>query len=381
MKSRQASSAGETDITCPPAPVGVIEGSRADVSFIAGLLLDKFLYHLPLYRQHLRLQDAGFKLSRPWLTQLTQQAIALLEPIYEAQLASIRRSRVKAMDETPIKAGQSGHGKMKGGYFWPVIGELDEIVFPFCPSRAAHHIEQILGGAPPMPDDSAASPAVLLTDGYAAYESYAKNSGLLHAQCWAHSRRKFFEAQSIEPEKAAQALDHIGALYAVEAHIRENQISGEAKRAYRQQYAAPLVAAFFVWVQRQFDEQGFLPSSPPTKALAYVRERKAGLSIFLDDPEVPIDTNHLERALRVIPMGRKNWLFCWTEVGAKHAGIIQSLLVTCRLQKIDPYDYLVDVLQRVGQHPAAEVDLLTPRLWKHQFADNPMRSDLYKIQT
>jgi len=379
LKSRQASTAGETLITCPPAPVGIIEGSRADVSFIVGLLLDKFLYHLPLYRQHLRLQDAGFKLSRPWLTQLTQQAIALLEPIYEAQLASIRQSRVKSMDETPIKAGQSGDGKMKRGYFWPVYGELDEIVFPFCPSRAAHHIERILGGAPPIPDDSATSPAVLLTDGYAAYESYAKNSGLLHAQCWAHSRRKFFEAQSIEPEKAAQALDQIGALYAVEAHIRENNLTGETKRAYRQQHATPLVATFFVWVQRQFDEQGFLPSSPLTKALAYVRERQAGLSIYLDDPEVPIDTNHLERALRVIPMGRRNWLFCWTEVGAKQAGIIQSLLVTCRLQKIDPYDYLVDVLQRVGQHPAAEVAQLTPRHWKQHFAENPMRSDLYCI--
>ena len=379
LKSRQASTVGETAITCPPAPVGVIEGSRADVSFIAGLLLDKFLYHLPLYRQHLRLQDAGFKLSRPWLTQLTQQAIALLEPIYEAQLASIRQSRVKSMDETPIKAGRSGHGKMKSGYFWPVVGELDEIVFPFCPSRAAHHIEKILGGAPP-PDDSATSPAVLLTDGYAAYESYAKNSGLLHAQCWAHSRRKFFEAQSIEPEKAAEALDQIGALYAVEAHIRENNLAGEAKRAYRQQHAAPLVAAFFVWVQRQFDAQGFLPSSPLTKALAYVRERQAGLSIFLDDPEVPIDTNHLERALRVIPMGRKNWLFCWTEVGAKYAGIIQSLLVTCRLQKIDPYDYLVDVMQRVGQHPAADVAQLTPKQWKQHFAENPLRSDLYSIR-
>lgn len=142
------------------------------------------------------------------------------------------------------------------------------------------------------------------------YECYAKNSGLLHAQCWAHSRRKFFEAQSIEPEKAAQALDQIGALYAVEAHIRENNLTGEEKRVCRQQKAAPLVAAFFVWVQRQFDEQGFLPSSPLTKALAYVRERHAGLSIFLDDPEVPIDTNHLERALRVIPMGRCSGMCC-----------------------------------------------------------------------
>ncbi|WP_144021313.1 transposase domain-containing protein, partial [Caballeronia sordidicola] len=96
------------------------------------------------------------------------------------------------------------------------------------------------------------------------------------------------------------------------------------------------------------------------------------------DPDVPIDTNHLERALRVIPLGRKNWMFSWTELGARHIGIVQSLIVTCRLHDIDPYDYLVDVLQRVGQHPASLAEQLTPRLWKTLFAKNPLRSDLYE---
>ncbi len=91
---------------------------------------------------------------------------------------------------------------------------------------------------------------------------------------------------------------------------------------------------------------------------------------------MPIDTNHLERALRVIPMGRKNWLFCWSEVGARQVGIIQSLLTTCRLQGVDPYTYLVDVLQRVALHPARDTIELTPRLWKERFAANPLRSDL-----
>jgi transposase len=111
--------------------------------------------------------------------------------------------------------------------------------------------------------------------------------------------------------------------------------------------------------------------------LAYVRDRRGGLEIFLDDPDVPIDTNHIERALRPIPMGKKNWMFCWTEVGARHAGIVQSLIATCRLHDIDPTTYLVDVLQRVGQHPASGVAELTPRLWKQHFAHDPLRSDLH----
>jgi len=95
-------------------------------------VVDKFAYHMPLYRLHRRLQDAGFSVSRPWLTQLVEKAADLLSPIYEAQLASIRDSRVKAMDETPIKAGQaSGGGKMKQAYFWPIYGERDEVCFPF----------------------------------------------------------------------------------------------------------------------------------------------------------------------------------------------------------------------------------------------------------
>ena len=116
-----------------------------------------------------------------------------------------------------------------------------------------------------------------------------------------------------------------------------------------------------------------------TKALAYARNRRVALEVFLTDPAVPVDTNHLERTLRPIPMGRKNWNFCWTELGAKHVGILQSLLTTCRLHNVDPYDYLVDVLQRIDQHPAASVDQLTPRLWKEHFSKSPLRSDLHQL--
>jgi hypothetical protein len=126
----------------------VLDHSRADVSFLAGLLVDKMAYHLPLYRQHQRLADAGITVSRPWLTQLVHQGAGLLEPVYDAQLASIRSSRVIAMDETPIKAGQAGPGKMKGCYFWPVYGEQHEVCFPFCESRRGEHIKQILGTRP-----------------------------------------------------------------------------------------------------------------------------------------------------------------------------------------------------------------------------------------
>lgn len=356
-----------------PAPAGVLEGSRADVSFVAGLLMDKFAWHLPLYRQHQRLAAAGITVSRAWLTQLAQQSISLLEPIYTAQFDSVRASRVKAMDETPIKAGRSGHGKLRTGYFWPVYGERDEICFPYHPSRSAAFVTQALG-LEHEPN------AVLLSDGYAAYEQYAEKTGIHHARCWAHARRGFFEALSAEPASVAEALEQIKALYAIEEDIRELELVGEAKQLHRLTHSKPRVDLFFEWIDRQLRRAGFTPSNPFIQALSYARERRAGLEVFLTDPDVPIDTNHLERALRVVPMGRRSWLFCWTELGAKHVGIIQSLIVTCRLHGIDPYTYLVDVLQRVGEHPASRVAELTPRLWKQHFAANPLRSDIHEFQ-
>ena len=359
-------------ISCAPAPAGVIDGSRAEVSFVAGLLVDKFAYHLPLYRQHQRLQDSGIDVSRPWLTQLSQRSISLLEPIYDAQFDSILSSRVKAMDETPVKAGRKERGKMKLAYFWPVYGEHNEVCFPFSSSREGENVQRILGL-----DHKPGS--VILTDGYAAYASYAKKVGIAHALCWSHSRREFVEAQTTEPDGVFVALRRIGALYAIEEDIRRLGLTGEAKKLHRLMHSKPHLEAFFAWVDRCLEEHGLRPATPFTKALNYVRERRLGLEVFLTDPDVPLDTNHLERILRAIPMGRKNWLFCWTELGAKQVGIVQSLIVTCRLHGIDVYTYLVDVLQRVGQHPAARVAELTPRQWKIHFAANPLRSALHTL--
>lgn len=357
-------------ILCAPAPAAVLEGSRADVSFLAGLLVDKFRYHLPLYRQHQRLTDAGITVSRPWLTQLTQSAIALLAPIYEAQLASIRMSRVIAMDETPIKAGRAWHGKMKTAYFWPLYGEHGEVCFPYRPNRNHEHVASLLGGRP-VPG------TVLHTDGYAAYESYAKTAKITHAQCWAHARRELFEAADAEPDRARIALEHIAGIYAVEERIRERGLLGDPKPEQRVLEAKPRVEAFFTFIDQQFTELGLKPATPFTKALGYVRDRKQELSVFLTDPDVALDTNHLERALRVVPMGRKAWMFCWTELGARDVGIVHSLIVTCRLHGIDVYSYLVDVLQRVAEHPANRVEELTPRHWKALFSQNPLHSPLH----
>jgi len=355
--------------SCPAAPSAVIEKSLADVSFIAGLLIDKIRYHLPLYRQHQRLQDCGIWMSRTTLTNLVHQAAALLEPIEVAQRQSILESSVLAIDETPIRAGRSlaAKGKMQSAYFWPLYGDRREVAFPFSKSRSLAAAHQILGSYKGM----------LLSDGYTVYERYAEaTQGLLHAQCWSHTRRKFIEAETIEPDLSAMALEFIRALYAHEETIRDQKLERDAKREHRVLECKRIVDLFFLWLRDTLRDRILLPTNPFTKAAAYALEREAGLRLFLDEPDLPIDTNHLEREIRPIAVGRKNWLFCWTEVGAKYVGIVQGLIATCRLQAVDPYVYLVDVLQRVATHPAADVQQLTPRLWKEFFAANPMRSEL-----
>jgi len=356
------------ELITPAAPTNVLDKSIADVSFLAGMLVDKFLYHLPLYRQHQRLRRCGIEIARPTLTNLSSRAIALLEPIFDAQFEHLLRSRVLAMDETPIKAGRKAKGKMRQGYLWPLYGEADEIVFTYTPSRAAGHVHDVLGES---------FSGTLVSDGYEAYARYARQNTLVtHAECWAHTRRYFERAKEAAPEAAAQALELIGELYRFEAHIRDKQLTDATKLKYRAEHSEPAVRAFWQWCDEQCQRQDLLPSHPLTKAVKYATARTDSLKVFLSDPDVPIDTNHLERALRPIPMGRKNWLFCWTELGAKQVGIIQSLLVTCKLHGINPHTYLVDVLQRISLHPASRVIELTPRVWKEKFADNPLCSEL-----
>ena len=165
-------------------------------------------------------------------------------------------------------------------------------------------------------------------------------------------------------------------MYAHEATIRDLALEGEKKLEYRVEHTKPIVDAFFVWLEETLRDRILLRSNRFTEAADYVIERKKALYVFLENPAVPIDTNTLEREIRPIAVGRRNWLFCWSEIGAEYVGIVQSLIRTCRLQGVDPCTYLTDVLQRVATHPAADVHLLTPRLWKENFAASPLRSDV-----
>jgi transposase len=371
-KLKEAGDAIASEIVCAAPPAAVLERSFADVSLLAGILVDKFLYHLPLYRQHQRMAACGVKIGRGTLTNWVHRSAGLLAPIDQAQLASIFSSDVLAMDETPVKAGRKkgkppDRGKMALGYFWPLYGDQDEVSFHFAATRSHAVVLELLDGFA----------GTLLTDGYEAYEKFVARSGdVCHAACWVHARRGFDKALASDQELAGQALDRIAALYQADAGLRDRSLPPEKLLLQRALHCKPIIEEFFAWLGELQVKHALLPTSPLTKALAYALEREQALKVYLENPAVPLDTNHLERQIRPVAIGRKNWLFCWTEVGAQYAGVVQGLLSTCRLQGVDPYTYLVDVLQRVQAHPASQVGELTPRVWKEKFAEDPLRSDL-----
>jgi transposase len=363
------------EIVCPPAPVAVLERSYADVSVLAGLVVDKFVYHLPLHRQHQRMRDGGIQIDRSTLTQWVHRTAQLLEPVRQALLQSILQSKVLAMDETPIRAGRAGptkghteghtKSKMRQGYLWPAYGDRDEVVFHFERTRAGTAVPKLLEGFR----------GTLISDGYDAYARYAdKADDVTHAQCWVHARRKFVQAETVEPELCSVILQKIADLYRIEEQAREASLDTAARLQLRRNMSSPIVAELFQTLRTALDERVLLPSSPFTKAAHYALQRERALRVFLDDGDVPLDTNHLEREIRPVAVGRKNWMFCWTETGAEVVATLHSVIGSCRLQQIDPYTYLVDVLQRIGTHPAKDVEALIPRRWKDEFGHAPRRS-------
>jgi transposase len=239
-------------LRCPPAPPAVFEKSLAEVSLLAGLLSEKFAYHLPLYRQPQRLAQAGITLDRGTLPQWVHRTADLLTPIYHALVSSILQSHVLTRDETPIKAGHKSKGKLQTGYFWPLYGDHDAIAFPFAPTRAERMVREVLGSFC----------GVLVTDGYKVYDRFVRSgAAILHAQCWAHTRRKFVEAQAVEPRLVAQALEQIGTLSALEAQGREQNLTADATQRHRLDSTKPVVEAFFTWLDHTLRAEVVLPSN------------------------------------------------------------------------------------------------------------------------
>ncbi|MBL4791362.1 MAG: IS66 family transposase [Citromicrobium sp.] len=342
-----------------PAPERVIAGGLATPALLTQVLVSKYCDHTPLYRQSRIFARHGMELSRSTLGGWVGGACWWLEALHERLCADVFASDHLFADDTPVPVLDPGRGRTKTGRLWVYAREQrgwggpapPAAVYLFAPDRKAERPMTHLRGYK----------GVLHVDGYAGFERLTARGDIVLAACWAHTRRKFYDVhQQTGSPVAEEALRRIADLYAIEAKARGR--SPDDRLAWRRSLSAPHLAVFKPWLEAQLAQ--LARSSTLADAVRYALARWAGLTRFLDDGCIELDTNPVERAIRPVALGRKNHLFAGSDGGGHRWAIICSLIETAKLNKVEPHAWLSDVLTRMADgHPASRLDELLPWNW------------------
>lgn len=343
----------EDAVVRPPLPPVAIEKCRVGSDVLAAIIVSKYADHLPLYRQQAIYRREDVELSRVTMSHWIGQCAFLLKPIVAQMKKELLASGVVQSDDTGIKYLEPP-GPAKNGYLWAYVGADQTVVYDFTSGRSREGPISFLAGFQ----------GILQVDGYAAYNGAFEATGAGHAACWAHVRRKFEKALETEPQEAAAVMQQIQMLYRIEQQIRDHvePLSAEEIVAIRERDALPVIKALEPTLI-QYREQA-LPKSRLAAAIEYAFGQWPHLETYVHDGRVAIDNNSCERAMRKVAVGRKNWLFAGSIEGGPYAATLYSVIETCARLKINPHQYLTDVLVRVGLHPQSRVSELTPRAWE-----------------
>lgn len=343
-----------------PAPVMAVEGVTASASLLAWILCQKYVLHLPLYRQEDAFARLDVRLSRKTLCDWFLKSAFALQPVASEIERQIRAGPILHLDDTPIKckvaSETSQRTKVKQCYLWAFANPaVSGVVFRFSRGRATHDLADILGS-----HGDVGSIEVFVGDGYATNRSAAREAGyeVRHAGCWAHVLRKFRDALGEAPRAMKLFLGDIDELYDIEERGREAQLDATALLALRQEEAIPIMRRIMRMTsgwKRHYSLQGKV-----AEAMKYVRNQRGALLEFLRDGRVPIDNNVCERAIRPIAIGRRNWLFSGSIDGAESAAIMYTLVESAKASGVDPLAYLKAVIGRLAHWPASQIDQLTP---------------------
>lgn len=342
-----------------PAPPAPAPGGRFDFGLVAQVVTSKIADHLPLYRQQDVLARAGLELSRSTLCDILAGAAFLLEP-----LAALMRRRILAgdllgADDTPVRLLDPTHPQgVREARFWLYRGPSTAPynVFDFHESRSRDGPREFLAGYQGW----------VKVDAYGVDGGVYLGSAAIRASCClAHARRKFDQARSSHPALASQALALFQQLY--DSEDRGRQLTPEALHALRQEEAAPLLARLRAWADVQAEVA--LPKSKFGEALGYLRNQWETLTTYLLDPRLPIDNNAVERDLRALTIGRKNWMFIGSPQAGPRAAILYSVVASAARHDLDVWAYLRDVLERLA---IGEGDLapLLPDAWAAAHPDS-----------
>ena len=338
------------------APSRPIARGMAGPGLLAHVLVSKYADHLPLYRQAQIYARQGITLDRSTLADWVGRAAFMLRPVHERMLARLKGSAKLFADETTAPVLDPGRGRTKTGQLWAYArddrpwGGSDPpgVAYVYAPDRKAERPIAHLAGFK----------GIVQVDGYGGYRVLAEHGDVELAFCWSHVRRRFYElAATGSAPIASEALERLAGLYRIESEIRG--LSADGRRTARREKSRPIITALEPWLR---DKLSLISQKTKlAEAIRYALSRWEGLTRFLDDGRIEIDTNIVERAIRPIALNRKNALFAGSDGGGEHWAIIASLVETCKLNAIDPQSYLADVITRiVNGHPNSHIDELLP---------------------
>lgn len=319
------------------------------------MLVSKFVDHLPLYRQSEIYARGGVDLERSTLADWVGQSSQLLRPLVNALKSHIMSGHKVHADDTPIGALSPGTGRTKTAHLWTYVRD-DRLVgyttpaavwFAYSPDRKGQHprahLENFSG--------------ILQADGYAGFAQLYSSGSVQDAACWAHARRKFYDVYKDQSSPlAAEALQQIAALYAIESEVRGQP--PDWRKAARQSRAGPLLEQLHMWLSQTLTQLS--KKSALGGAIFYALNRWQVLVCYCDDGRIEIDNNAAERALRAVALGRKNYLFVGSDAGGERAAAIYSLVGSAKLNDLNPQAYLTHVLERIADHPINRVEELLP---------------------
>lgn len=338
--------------------IGTLPGSAPIAKGLPGpgllayVLTSKYADHLPLNRLEGIFSREGVELSRSTQCDWVKAAAEKLAPVVEVMKREILVSRKIHTDDTTVPVLERDRSTTKTGRLWVYCGDDDHehIVFDYTPDRKRDGPAEFLRGYK----------GYLQADAYSGYDEIYAGGDVIEVACWAHARRKFFEAQSSDGRRSHTALSLIRRLYKVEELARP--LTVEARQNLRQKESQPILEEILQWLQKE--AKSVSPKSPMGQAISYSRSQWQALTRYVKDGVLDIDNNAAERALRRVAVGRKNWLFAGSDEGGYRAAVVYSLVASCAHLKIGPFEYLQDVLSRIATHPPADLGQLTPKAWK-----------------
>ncbi len=331
------------DLPCQP-----IEKGMVGAGLLAQIIIDKYVDSLPLYRQIERFKREGMVLKSGTVCGCLEKAAEWLDPVYRVLIKQVLQERYNQIDETTLQVLlKLGYGKTHRGYLWAFHAPLARLIFfDYQPSRGREGPAALLKNFQ----------GYIQTDGYSVYDAFAEMPGIEAVGCMAHARRDFFEAKDNHPEIAEYVLEEMGKLYALEREIKG--LEPEAIRKERQAVAVPILQDLEVYMQEQYKK--VLPKSRIGKALYYSLVRWKKLMAYTGEGFLQIDNNLIENAIRPIAIGRKNFLFAGSHKGAERAALFFSLLGSCKMNGVEPYAWLKELLQILPSYPANRVHELLP---------------------